>query len=133
MGIKKVNVEGLAKLPAFCHAVIAGDFVYVSGTLGTKPGSMELVDSDTRSQTIQVLRNIERILAACGASLKDVVKVNVFLADMNTFGEMNEGYLSVMGSEPPARITVGRADLALGAAVEIDCIAYKPAGISGVR
>jgi 2-iminobutanoate/2-iminopropanoate deaminase len=55
-----------------------------------------------------------------------VVKVNVFLADMSTFAEMNEAYLSVMGDEPPARITVGRAELALGAAVEIDCVAYKP-------
>ena len=128
MTIKKVSVNGLGKLPAFCHAVMAGGFIYVSGTLGTKPGSMELAAGGTGSQTIQALHNIERILAACGASLKDVVKVNVFLADMNTFAEMNEGYLQVIGAEPPARITVGRADLALGAAVEIDCVAYKPSG-----
>jgi enamine deaminase RidA (YjgF/YER057c/UK114 family) len=53
------------------------------------------------------------------------VKVSVFLADMGTFADMNEAYLRVMGSDPPARITVGRADLAFKAAVEIDCIAYK--------
>jgi enamine deaminase RidA (YjgF/YER057c/UK114 family) len=52
--------------------------------------------------------------------------VNVFLADMRTFAEMNRAYLEVMGEDPPARITVGRADLALGGAVEIDCVAYKP-------
>jgi len=129
MGIKKVNVKRLAGLPAFCHAVVAGDFIYVSGTLGTKPGSMELVEGSTGPQTIQALRNIETILAACGASLEDVVKVNVFLAEISAFAEMNQGYVEVMGAEPPARITVGRADLAFGAAVEIDCIAYKPAGI----
>jgi 2-iminobutanoate/2-iminopropanoate deaminase len=123
---KRVNVEGLARLPAFSHAVIAGDTIYVSGTLGVKPQSMELVEGGTGPETTQTLRHIETILEACGASLQDVVKVNVFLADMGAFAEMNEAYLKVMGSDPPARITVGRADLALGAAVEIDCIAYRP-------
>jgi 2-iminobutanoate/2-iminopropanoate deaminase len=126
MSVKKVNVSGLARLPAFCHAVIAGDFIYVSGTLGTKPDSMELVEGGANAQTTQALQNIELILMVCGASLADLVKVNVFLADMRTFPEMNEAYLEVMGPEPPARITVGRAELALGAAVEIDAVAYKP-------
>ena len=123
---KKVTVSGLARLPAFCHAVIAGDFIYVSGTLGTKPGSRELVEGGTGPQTTQTLRHIERILQECDASLADLVKVNVFLADMQTFAAMNEAYLAVMGDDPPARITVGRAELALGAAVEIDAVAYKP-------
>ena len=123
---KKVTVSGLARLPAFCHAVIAGDFIYVSGTLGTKPGSRELVEGGTGPQTTQTLRHIERILQECDASLADLVKVNVFLADMQTFAAMNEAYLAVIGDDPPARITVGRAELALGAAVEIDAVAYKP-------
>lgn len=122
---RRVNVEGLARLPAFSHAVVAGDFIYVSGTLGVKPNSMELVEGGTGPETTQTLHHIETILEECGASLNDVVKVSVFLADMGTFVDMNEAYLKVMGSDPPARITVGRADLALGAAVEIDCIAYK--------
>ena len=126
MSAKKINVEGLGRLPAFSHAVIAGDFIYLSGTMGTKPGGLELVEGGTRAETTQTLRNIETILRECGASLGDLVKVNVFLADMKTFPEMNAAYLEVIGSEPPARITVGRADLALGAAVEIDAVAYKP-------
>ncbi|MGD9039127.1 MAG: RidA family protein [Desulfobacteraceae bacterium] len=126
MKLRKLNVDGLARLPAFCHAVVAGDFIYVSGTLGVKPNSMDLVEGGTGRETTQTLRNIEVILKSCGASLDDVVKVDVFLKDMGTFAEMNEAYLAVMGSDPPARITVGRAELALGAAVEIDCIAYKP-------
>ena len=125
MKSRRVNVEGLARLPAFSHAVVAGDFIYVSGTLGVKPNSMELVEGGTGPETTQTLHHIETILEACGASLNDVVKVSVFLSDMGTFEDMNEAYLKVMGSDPPARITVGRADLALGAAVEIDCIAYK--------
>jgi 2-iminobutanoate/2-iminopropanoate deaminase len=123
---KKVNAPSLARLPAFCHAVVAGDFIYVSGTLGTKPNSMELVEGGTGAETTQALQNISLILKECGASLADLVKVDVFLADMQTFSEMNEAYLAVMGSDPPARITVGRAELALGAAVEIDAVAYKP-------
>jgi 2-iminobutanoate/2-iminopropanoate deaminase len=126
MTLRKVNVDGLGRLPAFCHAVVAGDFIFVSGTLGVRPRSMDLVEGGTGPETTRTLRNIEAVLKDCDASLNDVVKVNVFLADMSTFAEMNEAYLGVMGSDPPARITVGRAELALGAAVEIDCIAYKP-------
>ena len=87
---------------------------------------MKLVEGGTGPQTTQTLRNMETILKVCGATLADLVKVNVFLADMKTFAAMNEAYLAVIGSEPPARITVGRAELALGAAVEIDGIAYRP-------
>lgn len=126
MAIRKVVVEGLARLPVFCHAVVAGDFIYVSGILGTKPGRLELVEGGTGPQTTQILRHIESILQACGATLADLVKVNVFLADMSTFPEMNQAYQEVIGADPPARITVGRAELALGGAVEIDCVAYKP-------
>lgn len=126
MRAKKVNVEALGRLPAFSHAVVAGDFIYVSGTLGTRPGGLDLVEGGTREQTTQTLRNIETILQECGASLADLVKVNVFLSDMRTFPEMNAAYLEIIGSDPPARITVGRVDLALGAAVEIDAVAYKP-------
>ncbi|HEX3129981.1 MAG TPA: RidA family protein [Thermoanaerobaculia bacterium] len=126
MRAKKVIVESLGRLPAFCHAVVAGDFIYVSGTLGTLPGGLDLVEGGTREQTAQTLRNIETILRECGASLADLVKVNVFLSDMKTFPEMNAAYLEIIGSDPPARITVGRAELALGAAVEIDAVAYKP-------
>ena len=124
MGARKVNVEGVGRLPTFCSAVVAGDFVYVSGTLGTQPGSFDLVPGGTGPQTTQTLRNIETILAECGARLEQLVKVNVFLADMSSFREMNAAYAEVVGDDPPARITVGRAELALGAAVEIDAVAY---------
>ena len=127
MALQRIHVENLARLPAFCHATIAGDFIFVSGTLGTKPGTMELVEGGTGPETTQTLRNIA-ILEACGATLADLVKVNVFLADMATFAEMNKAYIAVMGEQPPARITVGRADLALGGRVEIDGVAYRPRG-----
>lgn len=125
MKAKKINVPKLGRLKSFSHAVIAGDFIFVSGTLGTKPDSPDLVDGGTGPETAQALRNIGTILEASGASLADLVKVDVFLADIDKFQEMNEAYLGVIGSDPPARITVGRAALAKGAAVEIDAVAYK--------
>lgn len=123
---RRINVEEIARLPAFCHATIVGDQVFVSGTLGAKPGVLELVDGGTAAQTLQTLRNIEVILGACGCGLGDVAKVNVYLTDMGTFAEMNDAYLQVFGDDPPARITLGCTGLALGAAVEMDCIAFLP-------
>lgn len=125
--MERIVVDGLARLPAFSHAVVAGDTIYVSGTLGTRPDSMELVEGGAGPETTQTLNNIEAILRGCGATLSNVVKVNVYLSDMGTFSQMNDAYLEVFSDSPPARITVGGADLALGAAVEIDCIAHKPA------
>ena len=124
MAARKVIVEGLSRLPAFSHATVAGDFIYVAGTLGTTNTRGELASGGTGPETTQTLRNIEKILEACDATLGDLVKVNVFLADMATFGEMNSAYTALIGEDPPARITVGRAALALGAAVEIDAVAY---------
>jgi 2-iminobutanoate/2-iminopropanoate deaminase len=122
---RTVNVEGLWRLPAFPHATVAGDHVYVSGSLGTVDESGGLAPGGTGPETVQALRNIERILAACEATLDDVVKVSVFLADISTGSEMSEAYLSVFSEHQPSRITVGGVTLALGAAVEIDCVAHR--------
>ncbi len=123
--IRRVVVDGLGRLPQFCHATVADGWIHVSGTLGTIGDSFDLAEGGVGPQTTQTLRNIETILRACGAELRDVVKVSVFVSDMSTFAEMNAAYSEVMGSDPPARITVGKAGLALGAAVEIECTAYK--------
>lgn len=124
--MEAVNVDGLARLPTFSHAVVAGETIYVSGTLGTVADSMDLAEGGTGPQTKQTLRNLERILGGCGAGLSDIVKVNVYVSDIDTFNEMNDAYLEVFGESPPARITVGGVELALGAAVEMDCIAHRP-------
>ncbi len=122
----RTNVPGLVRLPAFCHATRVGNLIFVSGTLGTIDEKGTLAPGGTGPETEQTLRNIERILEANGAGLADVAKVNVFLSDLSTFGEMNEAYIGVMGEGSAARITVGGVDLALSAAVEIDCIAEAP-------
>lgn len=126
MTVKRLSVKGLAKLPAFSHATEAGGFIYVSGTLGTLSDTMALAAGGIGPETVQVLRNIETVLAACGAGFADVMKINVFLTDMDDFPAMNEAYIGVIGEDGPARITVGRAALALNARVEMDCVAYRP-------
>ena len=123
--MEKVVVEGLARVPSFSHAVIAGDFVYVAGSLGTMGDTAELVEGGVGPQTTQTIRNLETILEATGLGLENVVKMNVYLSDMADFQLMNEAYMAAIGDSPPARITVGGVDLALGGAVEIDCVAYR--------
>ena len=124
---ERINVDGLGRLPVFSHASVADGWIYVSGTLGTRPGGFELIDGGTGAETTQTLRNIESILEAAGAGWRDVVKMNVYVADMAGFPAMNEAYTAFFqDQDPPARITVGGVQLALGAAVEIDCIARQP-------
>ena len=124
---RTIVAKGLGRLPQFSHATIAGDLIFVSGTLGTLGERFELAPGGTGPETTQTLRNIETILQAAGASLADLVKVSVYLCDMSTFAEMNAAYSEFFPDSPPARITVGGAVLALGAAVEIEAIArYVP-------
>ena len=124
----RVIVPGLGHLPQFCHATVAGDLVFVSGTLGTIGDGFELVAGGAGPETAQTLRNIGRILEAAGATFDDVVKVSVHMSDMSGFAEMNKAYGEFFGDDPPARITVGCAELALGAVVEIECIAHLGTG-----
>jgi 2-iminobutanoate/2-iminopropanoate deaminase len=123
---ERVNVEGVGQLPAFSHASISGDLIFVSGTLGTRSGTFELVEGGMGPETTRTLENIRTILEGAGASLDDVIKLNVFVTDMSEFPEMNRAYLEFFPNDPPARITVGCSGLALGAKIEIDCIAQKP-------
>ncbi len=127
MTARRLNVPGLARLPAFSHAVVTGDLIFISGMLGTRGDEVVLVEGGVTAQTRLALQNILTVLAACGATTADLAKVTVYLADISDFSAMNEVYLAVIGADPPARITVGGVKLALGAAVEIDSIASLPA------
>jgi 2-iminobutanoate/2-iminopropanoate deaminase len=125
--LKRVNVETSPRLPFFSHAVVAGEFIFISGTLGLKPGELELVEGGIGPETVQALQHVEGILAACGAGLKDVVRMEIYLSRLEDFSEMNAAYAKIVGDSPPARITVGKVGLNFGAAIEIVCTAYRPA------
>jgi 2-iminobutanoate/2-iminopropanoate deaminase len=110
---------------AYSHAIRAGDFVYVSGTVGKNPNTGEMGATITE-QTAQTLDNIKAILAAGGASLNDVVKSTVHLSDLSLFAAFNDVYAGYFGDPRPVRTTVG-SQLAPGILVEIDVVAYTGA------
>jgi 2-iminobutanoate/2-iminopropanoate deaminase len=110
-------------LAAYSPAVRAGDLVFLSGVIGTRPGTRELAAGGAAGQTRQAIENMRAVLHAAGLDLPDLVKCTVFLADMADYGAMNEVYGEFFRVDPPARSAVGTGGLPLGAAVEIECIA----------
>lgn len=122
--VDRVVVEGLARLPQFVHAGVSDDLVFVSGTLGTNADG-DLVPGGIAAETTQALSNVAEILAAAGSTWADVLKVSVYLADMADFGAMNEAYGGFFPGSPPARITVGGVQLAMGARLEVECVAQR--------
>ena len=111
-----------ASLP-FCSAVRAGATVYVSGNIGNPAGELSLVEGGIAAETRQALAHMEKALHAAGSSKERVVKCLIFLADMADFQAMNEAYEAFFGGHRPARSTVAVAGLAIGAKIEIECIA----------
>lgn len=110
----------------YAHAVVArGELVYLSGQTPIDPASGRLVDGDLTAQVQQVFTNLGHVLAAAGLAFADVVKVNVFLVDMDDFATMNGVYASVFDDPYPARTTVAVAGLPLGARVEIEVVAAR--------
>jgi 2-iminobutanoate/2-iminopropanoate deaminase len=109
----------------YSQAVIADNVVYTAGQVALDPTSGELVGTSVAEQTEQVLKNIAAVLAASGASLGQVVKTTVYLADMADFSAMNDVYARHFGGHRPARSTVQAAGLPKGARVEIDAVAVR--------
>ncbi|MFN2532083.1 MAG: RidA family protein [Pyrinomonadaceae bacterium] len=108
----------------YSQAIRVGDFVYASGQIPIDPRTGEFVAGGVAEQTEQVMHNLDAVLNAAGASLANVVKTTVFLADMREFSAMNEVYGKFFVNDPPARATVAVAALPRGAGVEIDAIAW---------
>ena len=121
----RINTDELPRLEAFSHATRIGDLIFVAGTLGTVGQSFDLAPGGIGPQTTQALRNIETILEAAGSDLAHLAKCTVYLTDMANFEEMNVAWIAVLGDSPPARATIESPTLALGAAVEIECIAQR--------
>lgn len=106
----------------YSQVVQAGNTIYLSGMLGTVPGQ-GLAPGGIQPETRQTLENIRGALQKVGASMDDVVKCTVFLADMGEWGAMNEVYVTFFPKNRPARSAVGVNGLAANARVEIECMA----------
>jgi 2-iminobutanoate/2-iminopropanoate deaminase len=105
--------------PLYSTELTFGDIVFVSGK-----GAGVDAKGDIKEQTTRVLDQIEESLKIAGSSMEKVLKVNVYLADMNDYNGMNEAYLGRFGQDPPVRTTVSVAALPDRSRVEIDCIAH---------
>ena len=107
----------------FSTAVRVGNFLFLSGQIGNVPGTRQLADTGIAGQTRQALDNITAVLTSAGSSLDRAVKCTVFLADIKDYAAMNIVYATYFPKDPPARSTVAGSGLALGARVEIECLA----------
>lgn len=105
-------------------AVRVGDIVFLSGTLGTKPGGGGLADGGIEGQARQALENVKASVTLAGGSMADIAKCSVFLTDVKDFQAMNTVYREFFPTDPPARTTVAVAALVVpGALIEIECTA----------
>lgn len=117
------SAETAAQNLPFSDAVRVGDMLYVSGQIGNLPGTLELAPGGIQPETRQTLENIRTILERHGSSLDRVVKCLVMLADVSEWPHMNEVYVTFFRRNLPARSAMGANGLALGARVEIECMA----------
>jgi 2-iminobutanoate/2-iminopropanoate deaminase len=124
-----MNIKTLAteKAPAavgpYSQGIKAGDFVYTSGQLPIDPQTGQLVQDDIQQATRVALGNVKAVLEQGGASLETVVKVTVFVKDMNDFGAINEVYAEFFTDHKPARSLVEVARLPKDGVIEIEAVA----------
>ncbi len=115
------TAEGPRPVGVYSQAIVCDGFVFVAGQGPIDPATNKLELGDVRSETRRALRNIDAILHAAGSSLRDAVRLGVFLADLGDFPAMNEVFREFFPENPPARTTVGCVLPRIK--VEIDCIA----------
>ncbi len=119
--VEYLNPPGAEGRP-FTEAVRVGTMLYLSGKIGSVPGQ-GLVEGGIQPETRQVMENIKDALERYGSSMNQVVKCTVFLADIAEWSAMNEVYVTFFPEHRPARSALGSSGLAIGARVEIECMA----------
>lgn len=122
---KAYNAKEAVAVGPYSHAVESGEFLYLSGQTPIDSNTKKLVDGDIRAQTEQCFINLINVLKSAGMTTDDVIKVKVFLTDMEDFPTMNAVYEKQFSKPYPARTTIGVKELPLGAAVEIEMIARR--------
>ena len=112
----------------FSTAVRAGDILFLSGQIGNMPGTLDLAEGGVAAETQQTLDNIRSVVEYTGSSVDRIVKCTVFLLDIDDYAQVNAVYAEFFGDDPPARSAVAGSGLAIGASVEIECIALAGTG-----
>ena len=121
-GRRKISTEGAPKpVGPFSQAIVAGNTIYVAGQGPFNPGTGKM-PAGFEDQAVQTFENVKAIVESAGATLADVVKVNVYLTDLNNFAKMNEVYKRYFNDPYPARATVG-TQLLGGMSIEVECVA----------
>tara|TARA_B100002019_G_scaffold247975_1_gene226708 strand:- start:182 stop:562 length:381 start_codon:yes stop_codon:yes gene_type:complete len=124
--MKKIIITDNAPKPIgpYNQAVIAGNYLFISGQIALNPQNGELITDEICKETTQVMENLSAILSEASLTFENVVKTTIFLSDMNDFSSVNEIYGSYLNnSTAPARETVQVSKLPLGVNVEISMIA----------
>ena len=127
--MEKICLHAAGAPPAagpYSHAVIAGDFLFLSGQGALAPEGSGIVHGTIEEETRLTFSNIQAVLNEGGATLKDVVKVLVFLSDMDNFLAFNKVYKEYFPEDPPARSCVETARLPGDMQVEIEVVALLP-------
>ena len=109
----------------YSQAIKANGFIFCSGQIPFVPETGEILTGSITEQTRQVLQNLSYVLEEAGSSMKNVVKVTVFLRDMDDFSEMGEEYGKWFPDPPPARAAIQVARLPKDVGIEIQCIAVE--------
>ena len=122
---KIIKTENAPKpIGPYNQAVIAGNYMYISGQIALNPKNGELITGEIKKETTQVMENLKAILSEASLTFENVVKTTIFLSDMNDFSSVNEIYGSYLNnSTAPARETVQVSRLPVGVNVEISMIA----------
>lgn len=124
MALKQITTDKApAAIGPYSQGVVANGFLFTAGQIALDPAAGKIVDGGIVEQTEQVMKNLDEVLRAAGASWGDVVKTTVYLHDLAHFPTVNEVYGKWLGSARPARSTVQVPALPRGAMVEIDAVA----------
>ena len=122
---KSYSATNAVSVGPYSHAVAAGELLYLSGQTPIDPVTGRLAEGGIAEQTQQCFTNLFAVLQSAGMNPGHVIKVNVYLADMNDFAAMNAVYEGQFETPYPARTTIGVAALPLGARIEIEMIARR--------
>ena len=114
-----------AAIGPYSQGILVDDRLYVSGQIAIDPDSGSMVEGTLEAETIRVLENVEAVLNAASMGFEKVVRCEVFMTDINDYGEVNEVYARYFNEQPPARQAVEVSALHRNARVEISCIAIR--------